>query len=150
MTEVFTLTKEHALWDDVSRFAQNCSWKAGPVLAKKMRQNAFLAWERVFAACVDGETAGFCTFSQKDELPDIYDFTPFIGFVFVGKKYRGNRISQLLIHKAMDYAHALGYEKIYILSGETGLYEKYGFVKLGDYETTCHTVDQLFVRSTLV
>lgn len=45
---------------------------------------------------------------------------------------------------------ALGYEKIYILSGETGLYEKYGFVKLGDYETTNHTVDQLFVRSTLV
>ena len=32
------------------------------------------------------------------------------------------------------------------MSGEIGLYEKYGFVKLGDYETIYGSVDQLFVQ----
>lgn len=45
----------------------------------------------------------------------------------------------------ISYAKELGYEKIYIMSGEIGLYEKYGFVKSGDYETVYGSVDQLFV-----
>lgn len=39
------------------------------------------------------------------------------------------------------------FEKIYIMSGEIGLYEKYGFVKLGDYKTVYGSVDQLFVQT---
>ena len=39
----------------------------------------------------------------------------------------------------------LGYQKLYIMSGETGFYEKYGFVKLGDYETIYGDTDQLLV-----
>ena len=41
-----------------------------------------------------------------------------------------------------------GWEKIYLMSGEIGLYEKYGFVKLGDYRTVYGSTDQLFVRDT--
>ena len=52
-----------------------------------------------------------------------------------------------MIHKVSAYARELGYEKIYIMSGEIGLYEKYGFQKLGDYETIYGSVDQLFVKS---
>ena len=144
------MTKSHPYWDKTMQFAQVCSWRAGPILAERMKQTAFLPWERVFAACEGGEIMGFCMLTQKDELPDIYDFTPFIGFVFVDERHRGRRISQCMIHKAMGYARMLGYESVYILSGETGLYEKYGFVKLGDYNTIYHTVDQLFVRSTAV
>ena len=94
----------------------------------------------------NGEVVGFCTLTEKDELPEKYGFAPFIGFVFVDEKFRGKRLSQLLINNAISYARELGYRKIYIMSGEKGLYEKYGFVKLGDYRTIYDTTEQLFVK----
>lgn len=56
----------------------------------------------------------------------------------------------MMIQSAILYARELGYEKIYIMSGEIGLYEKYGFEKLGDYETIYGSIDQLFVKSTIL
>ena len=93
--------------------------------------------------------AGFCTFVEKDELPDEYPFTPFIGFVFVDEPYRGRRLSERMIQSAVSYAREQGYEKIYVMSGEIGLYEKYGFIKLGDYQTIYGSIDQLFVKPTI-
>lgn len=52
-----------------------------------------------------------------------------------------------MIREAAAYVSTLGYQKLYIMSGETGLYEKYGFVKLGDYETIYGDTDQLFVMN---
>ena len=115
-----------------------------------MKNNEFAEWERVFAACVDEKVVGFCTLSEKDELPPKYEFTPFIGFVFVDEKYRGKRLSELMLKSAASYAYELGYKKIYIMSGEIGFYEKYGFKKLGDYETIYGSIDRLFVKSTLL
>ena len=77
------------------------------------------------------------------------DKDTFIGFVFVDEPYRGNRLSELMIQSAILYAREIGYEKVYILSGEIGLYEKYGFEKLGDYKTIFGSIDQLFVKSTI-
>lgn len=77
-----------------------------------------------------------------------YEFTPFIGFIFVSEQHRGKRISELMIQRAALYAHTLGHQKIYIMSGEIGLYEKYGFEKLGNYKTIYGSTDQLFVKST--
>jgi len=114
-----------------------------------MRQNEFKDWERVVVAVVDGKAVGFCTIAEKDELPDEYEFSPFIGFLFVDEPYRGSRLSEIMIRKAIQYVNQLGYEKIYIMSGEIGLYEKYGFEKLGDYETKYGSVDQLFARTTM-
>ena len=145
MTEIYCMTQKHKYWNETICLAERCSWKAGPYLAEKMKNNDFAAWERVFVACVGGRVAGFCTFAEKDELPEEYKFTPFIGFVFVDEPYRGNRISELMIQNVILYARGLGYEKIYIMSGEVGLYEKYGFEKVGDYETIYDSVDQLFI-----
>jgi len=148
MIEIYSMTQGHKYWNETISLAAKCSWKAGPYLAEKMKNNEFAAWKRVFAAFVDGKVVGFCTLAEKDELPAKYEFTPFIGFVFVDEQYRGKRLSELMIKSATSYAHALKYEKIYILSGEIGLYEKYGFKKLGNYETIYDTIDQLFVKPT--
>lgn len=148
MEEIVLMAQGHPLWTETIALAEGCSWRAGPVLAERMRKKGFLAWERVCAARIGGEAAGFCTFCERDELPEGYPFTPFIGFVFVAEAYRGKRLSQRMIQAVTAYAGALGYGKIYIMSGETGLYEKYGFRKLGSYETIYGSTDQLFVKST--
>lgn len=148
MTEIHTMTQGHRLWQETISFAENCSWRAGHYLAELMKQNKFLEWERVFAAYEDEKVVGYCTFAEKDELPEGYDISPFIGFVFVDEGYRGKRISEILIQHVMQYAKGIGYDVVYIMSGEQGLYEKYGFEKIGDYETIYGSVDQLFVRST--
>lgn len=148
MIEIHLMTNEHKYWKETISFAGKCSWKAGPFLAKKMIENEFKEWERVCAVCVDGKLAGFCTFTERDELPEKYDFTPFIGFVFVDGQYRGRRLSELMIQDIISYARRLGYERVYIMSGETGLYEKYGFKELGDYKTIYGSYDKLFVKPT--
>lgn len=145
--EVCLMTQGHRFWRETISLAEGCSWKAGPFLAKKMERNDFTSQERVCAVCVDGKVVGFCTFAEKDELPEENAFTPFIGFVFVDEQYRGKRLSERMICTVIQYAGELGYQKIYIMSGEIGLYEKYGFTKLGDYKTIYGSVDQLFVKS---
>ncbi|MCL2351472.1 MAG: GNAT family N-acetyltransferase [Firmicutes bacterium] len=125
------LSPGDGLWNRVIGYAQNCSWGAGPILAARMRENGFTDWESVFAALGgDGQIAGFCTLEKKDIFPEL-PYTPYIGFVFVGEAYRGKRLSQRLCGEAIAYAGELGFGKVYVGSGHAGLYEKYGFAKIG-------------------
>lgn len=147
MTEFYLMAQGHPRWDETIALAENCPWRAGPFLAEKMRKNQFLEWERVCAAYVNGKAAGFCTVAERDELPEKWTFSPFIGFVFVSEEFRGRRLSEGMIREAAAYVHGLGYQKLYIMSGEIGLYEKYGFVRLGGYETIYGDADSLFVMN---
>lgn len=143
--EIYSMRQGHERWDETIAFAQKSEWSAGPYLAKMMRENRFLDWERVFAAFEDGQPVGYCDFTEYDEMPKENGFSPFIGFVYVDKAHRGHRISEKLIARAVDYARELGYSRVYIMSGEHGLYEKYGFEKIGEYKTIYGDVDGLFV-----
>jgi len=144
--EISIMTFGHPLWEKTIAFAEQCSWRAGAFLAGKMRDNEFSDIERVIAASEGDDIVAFCTFSEKDELPDDSEYTPFIGFVFVDENYRGERISEKMINEACKYAQDSGYEVVYIMSGEQGFYEKYGFEKIGEFETIYGDVDQLFKR----
>ncbi len=144
--EIVLMTQEHPFWDQTIAFAETCSWKAGPYLAKMMRNHEFQDPERVIAAIEKNQIVGYCTFAKKDELPEDSGYAPFIGFVFVDERSRGKRISEKMIAAACNYAKAIGYENIYLMSGEYGLYEKYGFKKIGDCETIYGTTDQLFQK----
>ena len=144
--KISVMTYGHPLWENTITFAENCSWKAGTYLAKMMRNKEFSETERVIAASDGDAIIGYCTFTMKDELPDDAEYTPFIGFVFVDEGSRGKRVSERMINVASDYARSIGYERIYIMSGEQGLYEKYGFVKIGDFKTIYGDEDQLFQK----
>ena len=137
----------HPFWEKTISFARNCSWKAGPILASRMEKNDFQDWERVIIAIDHEAVVGYCTLSEKDELPVEYGFSPFIGFVFVDENHRGKRISEKMIEQAVHYAKELSFQSIYLMSGERRLYEKYSFQKNGEYETIYGTVDQLFQRA---
>lgn len=147
MTEVCVMDASHEKWESAAAFAESCSWGAGKTLAQLMRAGEFKAWERVFAAFENGKPAGFCTLTEKDELEAKYPHTPLIGFVFVEKQYRGHRLSQRLIEKAAQYAALCGYGKVYLMSGEKGLYEKYGFEYIGEFDSIYGGADGLFCKS---
>ena len=49
-----------------------------------------------------------------------------------------------------DVAQRLGYKKVYLKSEHHGLYEKYGFKKIADFEPTVGLANQLFEIEILV
>lgn len=143
--KIIVINKEHTLWDKTIRFAEKASWRAGRRLAERMKNNAFLDWEKVLIAVQDGEIIGFCVFENNGSVPEKFDDChPFINSVFVDERYRGHRISEKLISSALQYARELGYQKVYLKSEHHGLYEKYGFRKIADYEPVTGLANQLF------
>ena len=139
------LKSNDPLWEEVAHFASCCSWKSGARLAGRMRSGDFSDWECVLAALDDdGSVMGFCTVVKVDCLLDS-PFMPFIGSMFVDEAYRGHRLSGKLIEKAKEYLKTQSFDKVYICSGAIGLYEKYGFVKLGEYPKYNGKMEQLFV-----
>ena len=140
----YIITKEHALWEKTITFASNCSWIAGRFLAERMSRNEFKDWERVIVAADNEHIAGFSVFSERDGLPEGYEHTPFISLVFVDEVYRGKRLSEQLIQNALKYAKELNYKTVYLKSEHRGLYEKYGFEKICEFEPVEPPADQLF------
>lgn len=131
------------LWELVINYAKNCSWGAGPFLSNQMQENGFLDWERVFVA-IDGlQICGYCTLTKTDCIPDV-EYTPYVGFMFVGEEYRGHRLSEQLIKQALKYAKTIRFEKVYLVSGEKDLYEKYGFVKIEVKKDFWGRLEQIF------
>lgn len=120
------ITSSDKLWNTVRDYAKDCSWRAGKSLADAMDNHLFTEWERVIVALEDRKICGYCTVAKADCIPDV-SYTPYIGYMFVGEEYRGNRLSQKLIQFAMDYLKSLAFDRVYIVSDHENLYEKYGF-----------------------
>lgn len=135
------------MWESTIEYAQNCSWKAGPSLAKKMREGWFTDWEKVFVALDNGKVAGYCTLTKTDCIPDI-SYTPYIGYIFVGENYRGKRLSEKLIAAALSYAKNLGFDKVYLVSDHINLYEKYGFLKVDEKMAPWGAMETIFMHLT--
>lgn len=137
------------LWESVINYAIGCSWRAGASLAKQMQGNRFTDWERVIVATGDLQICGYCTLAKTDCIPDVV-YTPYIGYMFVGEEYRGHRLSERLIMKAMEYAKAIEFEKVYLVSDHINLYEKYGFAKIDEKPAPwdLNTMETIFMHLT--
>lgn len=76
---------------------------------------------------VDGDRlVAFCTFAPLDDIQPT-EMTPWIGFVYTFPEYRGHRYAGRLLDYAEGIATIMGKEYVYISTGHTGLYEKYGY-----------------------
>lgn len=120
------ITSSDELWKIVRNYAESCSWSAGKSLANAMDKQLFTDWERVIVALDQETICGYCTVAKTDCIPNV-PYTPYIGYMFVGEAYRGNRLSQKMILYAMKYLKELGFTKVHIVSDHENLYEKYGF-----------------------
>lgn len=142
--EIRILDREDIYWNRTIEMAEKCSWRAGASLAKRMRENMFEDFECPFAVVEYDKIVGFCTITKTDYIPNC-TYTPWIGFVFVDEKYRGNRVSEKMIKKVFEYAKREGFEKIYIATGEENLYEKYGFVQIDTLESYGNTLETILM-----
>lgn len=129
MIDIMLITKNDYYYNEVIRYAKKCSWKAGASLASKMESDYFKDWQRVIVTLVDGHVVGFATIVATDSIENT-GYMPFIGYVYVDSNFRGKRLSQKMINEAIKYLKSLGFKKVYIHSGEVGLYEKFGFKEI--------------------
>lgn len=143
--DFLTITSSDDMWEKVSRFAQNCSWRAGSSLSKAMSENAFTEWERVIAALNENDIVGYCTVSKNDCIPDV-PYTPYIGYLFVDEKYRGHRLSQKLISYAMSYLKTLGFHQVFLVSDHVNFYEKYGFKVIDRKLAPWGEIEKIYMR----
>ncbi|MCL2126838.1 MAG: GNAT family N-acetyltransferase [Treponema sp.] len=141
--EIKPVLPDNELWQRTIEYGKNCGWKAGPFLAKLMEQNKFSDWERVFVAVDGNNIAGYCTFTKKDCIPDV-EYSPFIGFIFVGEQYRGKRISEKIILTVKKYAKELNFKEVYIASDHVNLYEKYGFIKIDEKKDYWNNTEKIY------
>ena len=134
-----------SIWNELVNYANSCNWEAGPILAKKLEENGFLNWERVFVVYENGRIIWFCTFTKEDWVPNC-DYSPFVWFVFVDENHRWKRVSKKMINEVEKYAKSLNFKKLYIVSDHKGLYEKYWFEKIDEKADEMWRIETIFCR----
>ena len=105
-------------------------WGAGQFLYELLRDNRLkeLCGESAKVLLLtDGESLlSFCTYAEQDDIREP-SLTPWVGFVYTFPEHRGKRHVGKLLEHASELAKEDGHEHIYVSTGETGLYEKYGY-----------------------
>ena len=109
---------------------QKSDWRAGKYLYELLREQKLkeLCGKSTKALLLvdDEKLLSFCTYAEQDDIRD-QSLIPWVGFAYTFPEYRGKR----RIGKLLEYAYMLaksdGHKHIYISTGETGLYEKYGY-----------------------
>ncbi len=146
MPKIKKVDRDTDLADKLICFVENFSWKdVKDQMLSELRTWSFTNWETPFVAIADGRIVGIAYIRKTDyyPLPEIY---PWISSVFVSEDYRGQRISEKLICFANEYAKQNGFDKTYIPSIHTGLYEKYGYHYLKDIVNYGNKTDRLYVK----
>jgi GNAT superfamily N-acetyltransferase len=143
---IMQVEKDTELAKELLSFVENCSWEeVKEHVAQTIREWQFSDWETMFVAICDGKIVGMTSIMKEDyyPLPEIF---PWVSCVFVEKEYRGQRISGKLIEAANAYAKQLGFEKTYIPTEFTGLYEKYGYSYVKDIINYGGGTDRLYIE----
>lgn len=144
--ELKKVDKNTALAEQLVCFVEHFSWEeVKEHLLEVLRGWMFTDWETPFAAVADGRIVGMASIMKTDyyPLPEIY---PWVSCVFVAEPYRRHRISEKLIDFANAYARECGFERTYIPSVHTGLYEKFGYRYLGEITNYGGETDRLYVK----
>ena len=110
---------------------QEADWKAINYLIYLLDNEDKLAeylgdYKKLYFMIENDEIVSLCTLSDRDCILDD-NMYPWIGFVYTYPKYRGKRYSGKLIDYVIEKAKEEGFNKVYVSTGEEGLYERFGF-----------------------
>ena len=120
-------TKYQAHWLEEIR---QSDWSAGQFLYELLSKNEIHEfcgnYVRLFLLTEGKKLVSFCTLSDIDDIKNT-DLGPWIGFVYTFPQYRGHRYMGLLLDHACRTAKEDGAGEVFTATGETGLYETYGY-----------------------
>ena len=133
-------------WNKLIDFVKKSSWRESPIIAEHWEKNDYLDWERIFIAVESDNIIGHCSLNSKDSVPDV-EYTPYIQSVFVNEQFRGKRISEKMINYTINYAKTIGSKKVYIVSDQKNLYEKYGFEKIDEKNDYRGELQSIFMKN---
>ena len=86
---------------------------------------------QIIVATENEEIIGYYSLVAKELVKDTHCYTPWLGTLFIRKKYRGNHYSPILIENACKHVKKLGYNNLYLATEHIGLYEKFDFEEIG-------------------
>lgn len=138
--------KDTELAGKLLAFVEDFSWQeVKEHVSRLIRDWGFEDWETPFVAVIGDRIVGMATLMKTDyyPLPEIF---PWVSTLFVDEGYRGHRISEELIDEANRYAKQLGFDRTYIPTEYTDLYERYGYRYVRDIVNYGNGVDRLYVK----
>ncbi len=144
--EIRPVEKDTELAQKLIRFVEDFSWEEVKAhTLQNLNSWVFTQWETMFAALVDGEIVGMASLLKTDYYP-LPEISPWVSSLFVSEEWRGQGICGKLIDYANDYARGLGFERTYIPTEYTGLYERYGYRYLKDIVNYGGDTDRLYCK----
>jgi len=134
---------------EIIQWATTWDWGVGKIVAGRLSKKNFNDWETVVVLTIDEQYAGFCILEKKDDWGTDIDsaLTPFITAVYIDPKFRGNRMSEILLKSASNVAHSLGFSSVYLISSQQAFYEKYGFEKYIQTVTLSGSIEAVYKKS---
>ncbi|MCL2003287.1 MAG: GNAT family N-acetyltransferase [Oscillospiraceae bacterium] len=134
---------------EVIQWATKWDWGVGKIVAGRLTNKDFNDWETIVVLTIDEQYAGFCILEKKDSWGTDIDssLTPFITAVYVDPKFRGRRLSKILLKSASDVANSLGFGAVYLISSQQEFYEKFGFEKYVQTVTLSGSIEAVYKKS---
>lgn len=77
--------------------------------------------------CADGDRIVGGLGVIENDFHDRKDLTPNVCAVYTEEAYRGKGIAGRLLNMAVDDLHSKGVSPVYLVTGHTGFYERYGW-----------------------
>ena len=127
---------------------EKSDWRGGAFLYRLLRDGTFFdacgAGARVLLLTQADHLVSFCTYVERDDIPS--DLKPWMGFVYTFPQYRGHRCMQRLCVEVARLARQEHVSKVYISTGEKGLYEKYGCKFIGEMPNQNGVPARIYVK----
>lgn len=73
------------------------------------------------------EIIGYYSLVVQELIRNNHGYTPWLGTLFVRKKYRNNHYSPILLEDACQRVKNMGYENLFLATEHIRYYEKFGF-----------------------
>lgn len=86
---------------------------------------------QIVVATENQEIIGYYSLVAQELIRDNHGYTPWLGTLFVRKKYRNSHYSPLLIEDACQRVKKMGYESLFLATEHIRYYEKFGFNEIG-------------------